>query len=362
MTQAAGCSDATNGSLPILSGIANYIQCHRTLFAIQLGGTVLILALAVRFGRSLRRAITENMLDGKKSGSLSKLLGHLAYYSLLGLALVLIAALWGVNGYQRDLAKQLADQAPGLVRNLGLTLLVLVVALGVGRVIQRTTLGSLRHRKIDVNLSLLVSRFFYLVALGIGVLVILTIWDVQLIIPVTVLGAMTLAISFSIQDILKNLVAGVYILVERPFRIGDQIVVDKYLGLVEDIQMRVTTLRTTTGEQVLIPNAIIFGSPVVNNTAYHRRRAMMTVALPESEMKVEEAEKILLEALKSVEGILSDPPPTIAVSSVAEQKLTLDVHFWVPTDRLDLLSTALFHVKRALPSAEVSVPGVIGMV
>jgi small-conductance mechanosensitive channel len=362
MSQIGTCSDTTNGSLPILSGIATYIQCHTTLFAIQLGATVLIVVLAVRYGRTLRRAVTENLLDGKRSSGLSKMLGRLAYYSLLGLGLVVIAAIWGVNSYQRELAQQLADQAPGLVRNLGLTLLVLVVSLGTGRVLQRATLGSLRHRKIDINLSLLVSRFFYVVALGIGVLIILAIWNVQLFIPVTVLGAITLAISFSIQDILKNLVAGVYILVERPFRIGDQIVVDKYLGLVEDIQMRVTTLRTTTGEQVLIPNAIIFGSAVINNTAYHRRRAMMTVTLPESAMTVEEGEKTLLETLGAVEGVLSDPPPTITVSSVAEQKLTFDVHFWVPTDRLDALSTALFHVKRALPSAEVSVPGIVGMV
>lgn len=362
MSQPATCTDATNGSLPILSGIATYIQCHTTLFAVQLGATVLIVALTARFGRTLRRAITESLSEGRKSNGVGNWLGRLAYYSLLGLALVLIGALWGIDSYQRELVKQLADQAPGLARDLGLTLLVLVVALVVGRVIQRAILQSLRHRKIDINLSLLVSRFFYVVALGIGLLIILTIWDVQLFIPVTVLGAITLAISFSIQDILKNLVAGVYILVERPFRIGDQIVVDKYLGAVEDIQMRVTTLRTTTGEQVLIPNAIIFGSAVINNTAYHRRRAMMTVTLPESVMTAEEAEKTLLEAIQAVEGILPDPAPSVTVSSVAEQKLTLDAHFWVPTDRLDVLSTALFHVKRALPAAEVSVPGVVGMV
>jgi small-conductance mechanosensitive channel len=196
--------------------------------------------------------------------------------------------------------------------------------------------------------------------LGIGTLIVLAVWDVQLAVPVTVLGAVTVALTLSLQDILKNLVAGVYLLVERPFRIGDEIVVDKYVGEVEDIHMRVTTLRTTSGEQVLIPNSLIFSSAVTNNTAYRRRRAMLAVVLP-AEMDAETGEATILEALKTVDGVLTDPPPDITVSSVVDQKLTLGVHFWVPSDRLDVLSVALFHVKRALPAAEVSVPGAAGM-
>lgn len=345
--------------LPILTGIADYIQAQPVLFGIQLGGSILVAALCLRFARRLQRVTTESLRAGTND-VWGRLLGRLAYFSLLGLGLLLIAGIWGINGYQRTLLDQLARAGPPVALDIGLTLLVLALMLTVGRVLQGASMRNLARTRVDINLSILVSRFIYLCALGVGGLIILTIWNVQLVIPVTVLGAVTVAFSFALQDILKNLVAGIYLLVERPFRIGDEIMVNNYVGEVEDIHMRVTTLRTISGEQVLIPNGIIFSSAVTNNTAYRRRRAMLTVVLPEEEKATEAGEAAILDALKTVDGILTDPPPEIRISSAVDQKLTLAVHFWVPTDRLDVLSAALFHVKRALPGAEVSIPGVAG--
>jgi small-conductance mechanosensitive channel len=350
-----------SSSIPLITGIANYINKNPTTFAFQLGGTLLTLGLCVRFARSLQRVTTESLRGGKTSDEWGKLLGRVAYLSMIGLGMLVIVAIWGVYSYQDPLIQQLRDQGPIWLRNFGLTLLIVALMLLVGRIMQRASLRRMTHNRLDINLSVLISRFIYLCTLGVGAFIILAVWNVQLVVPVTVLGAVTVAISFSIQDILKNLVAGVYILVERPFRIGDEIMVDKYIGEVEDIHMRITTMRTISGEQVLIPNAIIFGSAVTNNTAYRRRRALLTVALPtEAAMSAEECDKAILDALKTVDGVLTDPPPDIQISSAVDQKITMLVHFWVPTDRLDVLSDVLFQVKRAVPSAEVSAPGVPG--
>jgi small-conductance mechanosensitive channel len=345
--------------LPILTGIADYIQAQPVLFGAQLGSSVLIAFLCLRFGRRLQRVTTESLHAGTND-VWGKLLGRLAYLSVLGLGFLLIAGVWGVSGYQRALLEQLAQQAPITARDLGLTLLVLALVLTVGRILQRASMRNLARTKVDINLSVLVSRCIYLCSLGVGVFIMLAIWNVELVVPVTVLGAVTVAFTFALQDLLKNLVAGVYLLVERPFRIGDEIAVANYVGEVEDIHMRVTTLRTVGGEQVLIPNGILFSSPVTNNSAYRRRRAMLTVVLPEEEKTTEAGEAAILEALKTVDGILADPPAEVMVSSAVEQKLTLMVHFWVPTERQDVLSAALFHVKRALPGAEVFIPGMAG--
>ncbi len=349
----------TDASVPLLTGLVEYIQANPGLFGAQLGGTLLVAALCLRFAHRLQRLATDSL--GEKTGdSWSKLLGRVAHISLLGFGLIVIIGIWSIGSYQRALLDQLAQQAPTLIRNIALTLLVFALMLGVGRVLQRASIRRLSHGRVDINLSVLISRFIYLCALGIGILIVLAVWDVQLAVPVTVLGAVTVALTLSLQDILKNLVAGIYLLVERPFRIGDEIAVDKYVGEVEDIHMRVTTLRTTSGEQILIPNSMIFGSAVTNNTAYRRRRVMLAVILP-ADMEAEAGEAAILETLKTVDGILTDPPPDITVSSVVDQKLTLAVHFWVPSDRLDVVSVALFRVKRALPAAEVSVPGIAGM-
>lgn len=345
--------------IPILTGITDYIEAQPVLFGIQLGCSILVAAVCFGFARRLQRVTTESLHAGTND-FWGILVGRVAYVSLLGLGLLLIVGIWSINAYQRALVQQFATQAPIAARNIGITLLVLALMLTAGRILQRACMRNLARTRVDINLRVLVSRLIYLCALGVGVLIVLAVWNVQLVIPVAVLGAVTVAFTFALQDLLKNLVAGVYLLMERPFRIGDEIRVDSYVGTVEDIHVRVTTLRTVGGEQVLIPNGILFSSAVTNNSAYRRRRALLMVVLPEEEKTSAAGEAAILDVLKTVDGILADPPPEIRVSSVVDQKLTLAVHFWVPTDRLDVLSAALFQVKRALPGAEVSIPAIAG--
>jgi small conductance mechanosensitive channel len=83
---------------------------------------------------------------------------------------------------------------------------------------------------------------------------------------VTILGAFGLAFSLAVQDILKNFFSGIYLLLERPFRVGDTIKVKDQQGLVEHIGVRTTTLRTAENVRVLVPNAIVFAEVVSNQT------------------------------------------------------------------------------------------------
>ena len=97
---------------------------------------------------------------------------------------------------------------------------------------------------------------------------------------VAVVGTAGLAISLSLQDVLKNLVAGLIILVERPFAIGEHIDFRTFSGIVETIELRTTVLRTPTGQRVVIPNALIFSDALVNRSAYGRQLVRLRVAVP----------------------------------------------------------------------------------
>jgi small conductance mechanosensitive channel len=79
---------------------------------------------------------------------------------------------------------------------------------------------------------------------------------------VATLGLGSVAVGFAFQDIFKNFLAGILLLVNEPFRIGDVIVVDKYEGFVEHIELRTTNVRTYAGEMVLIPNSLVFTAAV----------------------------------------------------------------------------------------------------
>jgi len=118
-------------------------------------------------------------------------------------------------------------------------------------------------RRADPEVQLFSSRATYIGVLVGGVLLALSVSGLHIAALATLLGAAGLAVSLSLQDVAKNFVAGLYLLMERPFRRGDQIIVRTFTGRVEGIDLRTTTLRTDDGQQVIVPNTIILSEIVL---------------------------------------------------------------------------------------------------
>ena len=162
--------------------------------------------------------------------------------------------------YQADIV---ANAARFLVGVAEAVLIVLAVVF-IGRRLQAAWRTGRLARTTTVNLSILIGRLSYLVALAIGLIWIAYIFGIQLSGLLTFLGALSLAITFALQDILKNLVAGLYLLWEQPFVIGDSIQVKDVSGTVQDVQIRTTVLRAEAGQLIIVPNAVLFTEIVVN--------------------------------------------------------------------------------------------------
>src|SRR6266700_1549469 len=164
-----------------------------------------------------------------------------------------------------------------LIQTLAVVIaLLLILFIGIG--IARTTVRLMqRQGHIDINLRTLLERILNFLVITITIFWVLSIWNISIAVPVAVISILTVAMAFAIQDIIKNLVAGFYILMERPFHIGDEISTASYTGHVQDIEIRATKLRLVRDEQITIPNSMVFGGIVVNNTYYGERRATITV-------------------------------------------------------------------------------------
>ena len=96
---------------------------------------------------------------------------------------------------------------------------------------------------------------------------------------IAILGVSLVAIGFVFQDIFKNFLAGIILLIEEPFRIGDEIVIGDYQGKVENISIRTTKIRTYNGERVLLSNSNVFTEAVKVLTAYASRRTDSAVGV-----------------------------------------------------------------------------------
>jgi small conductance mechanosensitive channel len=144
--------------------------------------------------------------------------------------------------------------------------LVLIVSFVGLRLALNWSGRAMRRARVDLGTQILIKRGLLIVWLLVTLLVVLGILGVNPAGLVAVAGAVGLAFSLAIQDILKNFFSGVYLLLERPFRVGDTIRVKDQLGVVENIGVRTTLLRTTDNVQVLVPNATVFGEVVTNHT------------------------------------------------------------------------------------------------
>jgi len=124
--------------------------------------------------------------------------------------------------------------------------------------------------RADVNARLLAGRLVYGGVLAVGVVWVLGIAGVGLAAILATFGVAGLALSLAVQDILKSFFAGLYLLFERPFLIGDEIQVKEHMGRVEHIGFRATSIRTREQVLVVVPNALFFVEPVQNRTALAR--------------------------------------------------------------------------------------------
>src|ERR1700716_29218 len=221
---------------------------------------------------------------------------------------------------------------------VGAAILILVAFYVLGRLVRLFADKELRRVKADPQVALLVNRIVFLAAL---VTAIIAAFSELFGSPALVFGGfgfLALAISLAFQDILKNFIAGLFMLLERPFRLGDEITVDNHTGIVENIEMRATTLRTSDGEQVIPPNALVYTGTIINRTRYPTRMFTLTAKVPDG-IVVDGLVERLREELKNRPDLSKDPPPPVGLQPAVDGGLTLEVRYWLDYRKNDPLAT-----------------------
>lgn len=172
------------------------------------------------------------------------------------------------------------------------------------------------------------------------------------------LGIGSVAIGFAFKDILQNWLAGLLILIQRPFNVGDQIVVNDYEGTVEWIETRATIIAQYDGRRVIIPNADVYSNAVTVNTARPTRRSHYDIGIGYGD-DIEAARAAILGAVGTVDGVESDPAPEVLVWEIAASSINLRVRWWTRSKRTDVVhvqAAVLEAAKVALDEAGIDMP------
>jgi small conductance mechanosensitive channel len=175
---------------------------------------------------------------------------------------------------------------------------------------------------------------------------------------IATLGLSSVAIGFAFQDIFKNFLAGILILIQQPFRIDDQIVVGDYEGTVEKIDIRTTKIRTYDGERILMPNSEVFTSAVRVRTAFNQRRTDLAVGV-DYNASLPEAKRILQQTIERVDGVLNDKLPEIDLVGFGESSMDFIVRYWTNSRQphvRQVQTRAIMAIKEALDAAKIGIP------
>jgi small-conductance mechanosensitive channel len=162
----------------------------------------------------------------------------------------------------------------------------------------------------------------------------------------TIGAAATLAVGFAMQDVLKNFVAGVFIFTEKPFKIGDWIEFDDNAGVVEDISLRITRVRTFDNELLTVPNSQLTNNVVKNPVDADKLRLKFVFGIGYDD-DVEAATDIILEEARAHDGIMDNPEPSVRLTELGDSSVGLQSRIWIANpSRGDFVKTRGEYVRR----------------
>jgi small conductance mechanosensitive channel len=175
----------------------------------------------------------------------------------------------------------------------------------------------------------------------------------------TIAAAATLAIGFALQDVIKNFVAGIFIYADEPFRIGDWIEWDDNSGVVEDISLRVTRVRTFDNELLTVPNSVLTGGVIKNPVAKDTLRLKFVFGIGYDD-DIDKATEIIIEEAKKHNGILESPEPSVRLIELGDSSVGLQSRIWIENpSRADFVKTRgeyVQAVKQRFDEEDINIP------
>ncbi len=169
-------------------------------------------------------------------------------------------------------------------------------------------------------------------------------------------GIVALALGFASQSIVANLISGLFLMGERPVKIGDLVEISGNVGFVEDIHIISTSIRTLEGNFMRIPNETVFTSSITNYTSNPVRRFDYTVGIRYSD-DADTAILVIRDLLEEHPLILVNPAPQVYVDSLGDSSVDINVRIWTPsTEWFRVKMEMLLKIKKAIEAAGIEIP------
>ena len=235
--------------------------------------------------------------------------------------------------------------------------IVLVVGLLVSRIVIGVFKRSLRKSHLTDILVEFLGRFFGVLLYVLVILVVLTTLGVTVgSILLSLSAVVGLILGFGMSDTVNNVASGTWIASLRPIDIGEVVTINGMTGKVEGVGIMATELLTPDNQLITIPNAQVWGSPIVNMTRKPTRRVDVSVGIAYGD-SVDEAVRVGIELMRAHEMVLEDPEPAVVITELADSSVNLSLRPWAKTeDYWTVKADITKGIYEALPKAGLSIP------
>lgn len=251
------------------------------------------------------------------------------------------------------LMTRIAEYVPNII---GACLLVLLFFI-LNKIIRKTVVSAMAKTKVSEEATTLLLRFAKYALIVFGFLTVAGQLSINVGSLVAGVGIAGLALSFAAQDTIANLISGVAIIIDRPFKEGDWIAVGDMHASVTQIRLRTTTLTTFDNETVVVPNKQLAQERVVNFTLTPNARVRVSVGIAYKE-DIQGAREVILSTLEGDARILPDPAPSVVVTGLGDSSVNLQLRFWTedPNQKYGLMWEYTEKCKQALDQADIEIP------
>ncbi|WP_333819689.1 mechanosensitive ion channel family protein [Ohtaekwangia sp.] len=216
-----------------------------------------------------------------------------------------------------------------MLPNFVLAIVVLAVTIFIARIIQRLAQKFVMSFSKSESLSGLVAGVLYSLVIILGTMMALEIMQLEKTVTSLLagVGIIGLALGFAFQDLTANFISGAFIAVKRPFDIGHIVETNGFVGTIEEIRLRSTTLRTFAGLNVIIPNKDIFQKPIINYSLSKERRVELEFMIGNN-VDLHYIAQQIEEALKGTgsEELIRDV--NVFYEAIEDPKIKLYISFW----------------------------------
>lgn len=233
-----------------------------------------------------------------------------------------------VSSQVTDTTQWLMDLAMEYGLKLIGAIVVLLIGLWIIGFVSRRVRKVLAKGSTDASLSSFLVSLLNITLKALLFISVLTMVGVQMTSFIAILGAAGLAVGLALSGTLQNFAGGVMILLFKPFKVGDFIDAQGYMGTVKEIQIFVTILVTPDNKTIIIPNGGLATGSLTNFSAQETRRVDWSFGISYGD-DYDQAKKVLMQMIQADSRILSDPAPFIALGSLGDSSVNITTRVWV---------------------------------